>query len=754
MFLLLVLFTGLSGLQAGQNPQKTLLQTTVPEKISSPDVEKDPENHIVYLITIAGNPYFVHLIKQSLIAPAAVVYTYDKNGVQHSQPLSPLGSCTYNGYVAGFPNSLVTLSICPGLRGTIQFQNISYGIEPVEAVPGFVHVVYESTNENIEIPVLQDESYNWYNESQLESRSNAKKTQFVQLPPRYIEMDIVVDKHLFDYMGSDTKIVIQKVIQIISLVNTMFSKLKLTVVIHSIDIWSKENRISFPGDPKDLLIAFLNWKQDHKPQVVSYLLAFEKYPASIGALYPGNLCSAYFDGAVALYPKGLSLESYSVIVAQLLSIGMGLTYDSTDTCHCTGEVCLMTPKAIYFGGMKDFSTCSLDEFKYLSTGRDLGCLQDWPMERSFRRRPRRICGNGILEGNEQCDCGTLKNCTHRACCDPMSCRLKKNAICGSGECCKQDCTIKPINTLCRKPVDECDFEEYCNGNLSYCGPNTYSRDGQYCDSGGAFCYHGSCQTTDRQCIALLGKGVRGAPFWCFEEMNSRGDRFGNCVSQLCKFQNVLCGKLVCTWPFKKLVNLANMSAAYTHVQDNICVSLYKGGRIPKQTMTTYSTIEDRDETFVEDGVICGPDMFCMSTVCREMRFLSDFKSCDATRDCNDHGVCNNYHHCHCDKGFNPPNCEKMSGQFGSIDDGHSYPVQGKSYKRQQSNGIFSKQQLQLIFYISIPAVIIITAIFIKQSKLRQLCDREGSESNRSMTEDSGTLSKLTTSKGSTSFSQP
>ncbi|MEJ1284973.1 disintegrin and metallopeptidase domain 5 [Cricetulus griseus] len=244
------------------------------------------------------------------------------------------------------------LNLCL-LWGTIQFQNISYGIEPVEAVPGFVHVVYESTNENIEIPVLQDESYNWYNESQLESRSNAK------------------------------------------------------------------------------------------------------------------------------YPKGLSLESYSVIVAQLLSIGMGLTYDSTDTCHCTGEVCLMTPKAIYFGGMKDFSTCSLDEFKYLSTGRDLGCLQDWPMERSFRRRPRRICGNGILEGNEQCDCGTLKNCTHRACCDPMSCRLKKNAICGSGECCKQDCT-----------------------------------------------------------------------------------------------------------------------------------------------------------------------------------------------------VCNNYHHCHCDKGFNPPNCEKMSGQFGSIDDGHSYPVQG------------------------------------------------------------------------------
>ncbi|XP_052608804.1 disintegrin and metalloproteinase domain-containing protein 5-like [Peromyscus californicus insignis] len=752
MFLLLVLFTGLSGLQAGQSPQKTILQTTIPEKISSSDMEEDPENHIAYLIKIAGKPYFAHLEKQSVIAPTAVLYTFDQHGNRHAQPLSFLESCTYSGYIAGFPNSLVTLSVCSGLRGTIQFPNSSYGIEPVEAMSGFVHVIYEITNEDPGIPVLEEnEKDNWYKVSEFQFGSNVKETTFIKLSPQYIEVDVVVDKKLFDYMGSDAKIVTQKVIQVIGLVNTMFSKFKLTVLINSIEIWSKENIISLPKRTSDLFIAFLNWKRNHKPHI-SYLFVFEEQPASIGALSPGEVCRGDYDAAVALYPKDLSLESYSVIVTQLLSLGMGLTYDNTDTCHCMGDVCLMTSKAIYSRGVKDFSTCSLDEFKSLSMSKNLGCLRDWPMERRARRKPRRICGNGIIEGQEQCDCGTSQNCTHRACCDPLICRLKPGAVCGSGGCCTQNCKIKAINSLCRKKRDECDFAEYCNGTHASCVPDTFVRNGEYCNSGEAFCYEGECRYTDRQCLKLLGKGVRGAPFWCFEELNSRGDRFGNCVAQYCRLENVLCGKLVCTWPFKYLFLSANMSAVYTHARDDICISLYRSHGIPKKTMTTYTSLNERDETFVEDGVICGPEMYCMETVCKERRFLTDFSICNVSRDCSGHGTCNNFHHCHCDNGYVPPNCEKKIGQFGSIDDGHHF-VSGKSFM-QQSSGFLPKQRLQLIFYISLPAVIIITAVIIKQSKLRQLCYREGSDSDRSTSEDSRNNTKLTTTGGSSASDLP
>ncbi|KAL1763947.1 disintegrin and metalloproteinase domain-containing protein 5 isoform X1, partial [Sigmodon hispidus] len=164
--------------------------------------------------------------------------------------------------------------------------------------------------------------------------------------------------------------------------------------------------------------------------------------------------------------------------------------------------------------------------------------------------------------------------------------------------------------------------------------------------------------------------VRAASFQCFEEMNTRNDRFGNCVLKQCGFAHILCGKLICTWPYRKIVSGVNISSAYTHVRDGICISLYKGGRVQRQTITTYEVLEDRDETFIDDGTVCGPDMFCIDARCRETRFFMDLQLCSVSSDCNNHGICNNFNHCHCDKGYYPPFCDEMEGEFGSIDDGH------------------------------------------------------------------------------------
>ncbi|XP_065803171.1 disintegrin and metalloproteinase domain-containing protein 5-like isoform X5 [Muntiacus reevesi] len=572
MFLLLGLLTVLRGLHGGPSLHKKFLQTTIPEKISTSEAIKDPENNVAYVITIGGNPYFVHLTKQSFLSSASFVYFYDKNDIQHHQPLSAQMDCSYHGYVAGFPNSLVSLNICSGLRGTLQFKNISYAVEPVESVSGFMHMIYEEKSDINPIPLLLTNDTYSYESSQYKVRKSSERLGRTKLSSRYIDMYIVVDKNLFDYMGSDINTVTQKIIQIIGLVNTMFIQLKLTVRISSIEIWSDKNKISTEGPPYNVLYKFLDWKYKFvsRPHHIAYLFAFKENPTFIGVTVPGEICSKIAAGGVALYLAGLSLESYAVSIVQLLGLNVGMSYDNTEICHCSGDVCTMSPEALQSGGVKDFSTCSLDDFKYFAAYSGIECLHKiLPDEPVYKQK--KVCGNGILETGEQCDCGTAKECTHPACCDARTCLKKKDKVCGSGACCTTDCK------------------------------------------------------------------------------------------------------------------------------------------------------------------------YCVNFNCVELKYHVDKTTCDNGKHCASKGICNNFNHCHCSPGFAPPNCKPLSGEFGSIDDGHTHKT-GKSFLKERSLG-HPKRRLQLVFYISIPVFIIAAALIIKQDKIRELCYKGELESERSVSEESSSDSK-------------
>ncbi|XP_075413337.1 disintegrin and metalloproteinase domain-containing protein 5-like [Tenrec ecaudatus] len=219
---------------------------------------------VAYIITIEGKKHLIYLKKQSFLSSGAVVSSYDKeNTLLRSKPLSVQMDCNYQGYAAGFPNSMVTLSTCSGLRGILQFTNISYGIEPLEALSGFVHKIYEEKND-INIPLLGDSDiYSWSIDSQYQVKKSSKSTGVSKLWQRYLEMHIIVDKDLFDYMGSDIKVVTQKVILIIGLVNAMLTQLKLTVIISSIEIWSNKNQIPTTGHPDHVLHRLLEWERKY-----------------------------------------------------------------------------------------------------------------------------------------------------------------------------------------------------------------------------------------------------------------------------------------------------------------------------------------------------------------------------------------------------------------------------------------------------------------------------------------------------------
>uniref|UniRef100_G1SP03 Disintegrin and metalloproteinase domain-containing protein 5-like n=1 Tax=Oryctolagus cuniculus TaxID=9986 RepID=G1SP03_RABIT len=536
----------------------------------------------------------------SFLSSMSIVYYYDKNDTQHHTPLKSQMDCNYNGYVSGFPNSLVTLNTCSGLRGTVQFKNISYGIEPMEAVSGFAHMIYEEKTDPSVIHLVENDTHGWLYASWNEVR-------------KYPEVS-------FNYIGSDTKTVTQRIIQIIGLANTMLTPLKLTLVITAIEIWSNKNRIPTTEEPYLTLYRFLEWKRKHlefRSHDFAFLFSFKKQPMLLGASLPEKICNKDFAAGVAVYPEGFSLESYTVIIVQLLGLSLGLNYDSVDSCYCSGDVCTMMPTAIFSKGIKDFSTCSLDDFKYISSQSGLHCLQSDPFEMPVYKqdRPRKICGNSIMELDEQCDCGNIKNCTHKKCCDPTTCTLKSGKQCGSGDCCTKDCKVKPMGVKCRDPVDkQCDFPEFCNGRLPNCMPDTYVRNGEYCDGGDSFCHDGLCKSTTRQ----------------------------------------------------------------------------------------FS--------------------------CRLAEFRKNRTLCDTSSHCNGHGICNNFEHCHCEKGYTPPHCKPKTGEFGSTDDGH-FNKDGRSYVVGK-HATFEKKHLHLILYITLPVLIIIGAVLMKQDKIRELCYRGETESDR------------------------
>ena len=82
-----------------------------------------------------------------------------------------------------------------------------------------------------------------------------------------------------------------------------------------------------------------------------------------------------------------------------------------------------------------------------------------------------ICGNGVVEDGEECDCGWEEDCLED-CCWPqrtkyssnqLPCTLRPTKQCSpsEGPCCNQDCSYN-IGMQCRDD-NGCRDQSYCNG---------------------------------------------------------------------------------------------------------------------------------------------------------------------------------------------------------------------------------------------------------------------------------------------------
>ena len=116
-----------------------------------------------------------------------------------------------------------------------------------------------------------------------------------------------------------------------------------------------------------------------------------------------------------------------------------------------------------------------------------------------------LCGNGIIEAGEECDCGYAGECTDPCCYDANEpeaskrCHLRPNAKCSpsQGPCCSSRCEFEPSDHVCMQ-ANECVLNVTCTGERALCP----SLDTRYfrpnhtsCNSGTQVCLAGVCSAS-------------------------------------------------------------------------------------------------------------------------------------------------------------------------------------------------------------------------------------------------------------------
>jgi hypothetical protein len=187
------------------------------------------------------------------------------------------------------------------------------------------------------------------------------------------------------------------------------------------------------------------------------ILQFNSWPSTFGACWePGLVNNANCPGgdtAVAYF--------YGRTMASALVLGPGQQRSLTEYIVAGLDACpeILTPGACCNDGT---GVCTIElasdcMFRYGGDGSDCGTISP----------PCAFCGNGILEGTEQCDEGAANGTP--------------------GSCCSATCTFVSAGTVCRSAAGACDAAESCTGGSAACPSDGYLPGSSVCRPAAGAC---------------------------------------------------------------------------------------------------------------------------------------------------------------------------------------------------------------------------------------------------------------------------
>lgn len=251
---------------------------------------------------------------------------------------------------------------------------------------------------------------------------------------------------------------------------------------------------------------------------------------TIGYAWVGGMCSLAYSGGIEQVYRSTAYDA--VTVAHELGHNFYMKHDGDgNACPSTGYI--MAP-ASSETITQLWSTCSVvsanGAFRYFS------CLSSDPPSRSWEDG---VCGNGVVDLGEDCDCGGVDCSSLNPCCDGSTCQLAADAMCDpfTSACCTDECQPQPLaaDIVCRAAVGPCDIEEKCDGSSVECPLDAFVETGSECelDDLSGLCYNGACASAEITCATTISV-AQGVPMEACEWREDSLDDVAYCTELLCQ----------------------------------------------------------------------------------------------------------------------------------------------------------------------------------------------------------------------------